>query len=675
MKNYYLNQIADHERWVVEAIKSFNSGFKRFQPINLVKNEVRIGLYGPTQVGKTTFILTLLGVGANKIKELSNALRAGRPLGKSSTITTFIYKRSNDRLFKVIDLQTDTIMTFNSLNELSEYLGELRNKIENDSNHKQLKQSHTYELHVSNEYITNPVLIESSKNFQLIDLPGFDTRESREKRYVERLLNEQLGSCDVVIIMEIFNQMVHLQSDSFSRFSNWKDTPEKYRVVLTRSFSDQSVMDKVSNGSIQSKEDMLEYTNHNLNEVSELGIPIDNVYPLEFGDSFLQLSTSDVYSASDVLSWLNDFYFTLANSLYASGTIEAQITNMRNSKYKMIQKEEKDIQTKKIEVSKICNKITPKNNTVKKNNALIDELQSENSKMIEMNDLLNNFTFIDFNCDELDELKSEYIFNLTTQDDENKEESFLFAERLFRSGLNLISIADFSALTKSLNIELEKIEKTFDLDLSDDILHQLNMILSSFINYKQIEAQKIMTINKYHEPFDIKYEINIDPKSSYSWWRNLASNAKNKRRKILLHLLREYYTSLNFLESAWSEYQKSTHQILQIKIAKNNWIISSVEKKISKLKYEKELLETKIDELKNDISEIEKEWQEDKMWLDSLDQHLITSWLEEYDRLTRDLIQPLENAIELWVTKYKLNLLMLQGEGLIKLESTENRKI
>ena len=56
--------------------------------------DVSVVLYGPTQVGKTTLLLTLLGVAEQHRSVVSDILRAGRPHGQSSTSVPIRYRWS-----------------------------------------------------------------------------------------------------------------------------------------------------------------------------------------------------------------------------------------------------------------------------------------------------------------------------------------------------------------------------------------------------------------------------------------------------------------------------------------------------------------------------------------------------------------------------------------------------
>ena len=674
MKNYFLNPLFEPEKWVIQAIQSFNSGFKRFQFINTIKNEIRIGLYGPTQVGKTTFILTLLGVGTDKIKEVSTALRAGRPLGKSSTITTFIYKKSNNSDFKLIDLQRNEINSFSSLTELSECLVNIREEIEHNSNDNRDHSERIFELHISTDFITNAVLIESSRNIQLIDLPGFDTRDTKEKRYVERLLNEQLSSCDVIIILELYSQMVRLRNNSFKDFADWISNPGKYRIVLTRTFSDQSVLERIANGQIQSKHDLLNYTETNLNQDDGKEIPITNVYPVEFGDSYVQLVNTDVFKNSDIQGWLNDFYFSLANSLNASASLESQIKNIRSSKHQIIQREKNEIDLLKSEIAKSKNEYETTLHQLKKNDDRSHVFKSHIQKLATINDHVNDLSFIDLDLNERERLKKSISSpNEKLPENQQDPQSMSFAIDLFRKSLFLIRTTSNNDELKNKALKkVDEIEKSSEYKLSDVVLEHLIDLFDEFIQLKQNSAEELSFSNK-HIPEKSYDTLQIEkPSFSTGRLRNLINSERKKYINQYHQTLLYYHDNLMVLHDDWRTYKIETDKIIRRRILKFNTLQQKMISKKGKLQNNEAQLNNKLQDLNNELLDIEDEWREDQDWLNTLDKQLIAAWLDEYNQLNSQLISKSTNELELWAIKNKLNLLFLQGQGLIKLEPTRD---
>ncbi|RIO19453.1 hypothetical protein BUZ83_12350, partial [Staphylococcus saprophyticus] len=94
MKNYYSKDILNWN-WTDVVINNFLNSFKKFNAYEVdIRNQEYVGVYGPTQVGKTTFILTFIGIKDEYMKSLTNALRGKQGYGKSSTVTATLYQRT-----------------------------------------------------------------------------------------------------------------------------------------------------------------------------------------------------------------------------------------------------------------------------------------------------------------------------------------------------------------------------------------------------------------------------------------------------------------------------------------------------------------------------------------------------------------------------------------------------
>ena len=118
MKNYYFNYYASW-LWTQPIIDRYLDSFIKFDAHQMdFKGQIYVGVYGPTQVGKTTFILNLIGINENRLDELSNALRGKREKGKSSTVTATLYEKNEDNNFEIIFPEQNKIVC-NTCEELS----------------------------------------------------------------------------------------------------------------------------------------------------------------------------------------------------------------------------------------------------------------------------------------------------------------------------------------------------------------------------------------------------------------------------------------------------------------------------------------------------------------------------------------------------------------------------
>ena len=69
----------------------------------------RIMLYGPTQVGKTTLLMHLIGIKPEMQNTLDEILRGGETMGNSSTSTAVIYSRWDKEEFGLLTGTIDLI--------------------------------------------------------------------------------------------------------------------------------------------------------------------------------------------------------------------------------------------------------------------------------------------------------------------------------------------------------------------------------------------------------------------------------------------------------------------------------------------------------------------------------------------------------------------------------------
>ena len=68
------------------------------------QDEKLVMVFGKSHSGKTTLILSLMGVEEDKLSELNYILRAETPKGKSSTSTAIIYQKSDDGFLEFVNM-------------------------------------------------------------------------------------------------------------------------------------------------------------------------------------------------------------------------------------------------------------------------------------------------------------------------------------------------------------------------------------------------------------------------------------------------------------------------------------------------------------------------------------------------------------------------------------------
>ena len=118
--------------WAVEANETWLASLSTHARSAAQRNpEARVVLFGPTQVGKTTLLLTLLGVRDDAATEVETVLRGGRIHGQSSTALPMRYLRSHDNQWR-IDTPDSAGLSGDAVRAA---LGDIRAKVE-DGRHQ-----------------------------------------------------------------------------------------------------------------------------------------------------------------------------------------------------------------------------------------------------------------------------------------------------------------------------------------------------------------------------------------------------------------------------------------------------------------------------------------------------------------------------------------------------------
>lgn len=293
MKNYYSNYYASWE-WTEPIVERYLENFTKFDATQAnFKGQVYVGVYGPTQVGKTTFILNLIGINENKLNELSQALRGKQSKGKSSTVTATLYEKNPNDNFEII-FPTKEKQTCETCEELSVILKKFRTKV----------TTQNYEA-MDEMIIRIPKSYFYSKNHEnnliIVDLPGDDTKDESEEKHVENILNKYLVLCKTIVIMGIGTKINNLYQLPLDSMKGWVKDSSRFMIVLTRAASNRDVQEKLLSGKLESLEQMKNYYFNDLERaaienqgVEEFNIPF---FFFELGGSLevIKNTNKDMY--------------------------------------------------------------------------------------------------------------------------------------------------------------------------------------------------------------------------------------------------------------------------------------------------------------------------------------------------------------------------------------------
>ena len=173
----------------------------------------QIIMYGPTQVGKTTLILDLIGIKPEKRNELDNILRGGSTAGSASTSSAIIYSKWDKDCFgistrNIHDFKDETPEELNAV-QMAERITAIN--VQNRFGDKAtLKQSDIYCFYFPASYFDD---LSPLKNLQIIDLPGFGERNEKMRKRADEIASFISGFVAGAIVVVRSQNIQKLESD------------------------------------------------------------------------------------------------------------------------------------------------------------------------------------------------------------------------------------------------------------------------------------------------------------------------------------------------------------------------------------------------------------------------------------------------------------------------------
>lgn len=249
-------------------------------------------MYGNTQIGKTTTILTLIGIDDNNIEEVGEILRSGREKGSSSTSTAILYRKSHDSRFglSVINTIHDNInqIDYYERDEFEKQIQLIRDEIEKNAN-----RTSVVAISIPEKYFKKDV---DESNLVVLDMPGDETNDRREQSHVKALLKMYMSVSTVNILTvranNIQSELQHLGKIEFIDH-NWNDLPSKYIVLATRAFSEESTKSYFKLPPEKRQSSFYDYickaTQNDFLSIDGFSDSKIEVYPLDVGASFTGL--------------------------------------------------------------------------------------------------------------------------------------------------------------------------------------------------------------------------------------------------------------------------------------------------------------------------------------------------------------------------------------------------
>lgn len=335
--------------------------------------QITICLWGPTQVGKTTLLLKILGIREEAFAAVAEVLRGGRKTGNSSTSCPIRYHISTCSKWIIGDIESELLESDAAIVRFSE----LRKQIA-------IRQK-SAELSILDVYIPDHFfeVNDRSRSISVIDLPGFEAAESSEAEYVRLLAKKYLPGADLILLVVKASNLSFLRGDNLqiAELTEWHRLPDKYRLVPTYSFSSGSFrnfFEKSENRNLPSirkhlAAEILTFQTGLIARESEIE---KLIFPMEYGDSwdsYKKECGENVAEAEAIISSsLNGIRESIRqssgrlNRLRSTAKYQIAINSISNAREQRLSEE-----------------IAARKYALEEKNKHIEELQKEHQKLIE----------------------------------------------------------------------------------------------------------------------------------------------------------------------------------------------------------------------------------------------------------------------------------------------------
>ena len=218
----------------------------------------QIIMYGPTQVGKTTLILDLMGAKSDQREDLDKILKGGAKAGSASTSSAIIYSKWNRDIF---GLATQNIHDSEpgELQELTadEFKEKIKiiNEQDRASDGLSTKTSDIYCYYIPQYFFDDSATLQ---NLQIIDLPGFGERNEKMRKRADEIvsfISQIVAGAIVVIKSENIQKLESDYKDFISKhhfnhlaiaISYAASTDNNVKNIDTKDLSDDQLASNIS---------------------------------------------------------------------------------------------------------------------------------------------------------------------------------------------------------------------------------------------------------------------------------------------------------------------------------------------------------------------------------------------------------------------------------------------
>ncbi|AIA71738.1 hypothetical protein WFQ12_21665 [Yersinia enterocolitica] len=304
--------IQERYQWAEESFVAFLQKFDAQRLIQTTDNasrQVSVILYGPAQVGKTSLILTLLGIRDDRFTELNTLLRGEQDLGTMSTARTYRYRMAKDDFWYFSHRENGTTR-FND-HEAKAIFADFRLEVEQG-----VRDFDSVDVFLPRRFFDQQ---QRSAQLLIRDLPGTHSTNTNEQYYVNLLASHYLASADVVLLTGKADALSFLKPEELNNalLNDWHWQRHRYKVVLTRAYSDATLQNRIK----KERFDKKAMRTFLLQQINTMGLDLPEsigelIYPVECGHTWLAINAKDDEFARQCRDLRRDVLQDLLDSLH-----------------------------------------------------------------------------------------------------------------------------------------------------------------------------------------------------------------------------------------------------------------------------------------------------------------------------------------------------------------------
>lgn len=509
----------ERERWqeeTFERIKRRLVSYSDDPQFQNAGNHPIVTVYSEPQIGKTTLILTMLGLKENRFQEVYDTLRGGVQKGNSSTATATIYRKSENNNYGFSQTSIEDVDSFDQNIEYCEEkdvrqkIKEIRERVEKN----QADEGVIQHIYIPADCFEDEEDIET---FSIIDMPGVGSRNGKENPHVKKLVSKYIPIASVCIMAYNAMQFASMGSEILPEHVNWKMRDDKFIIITTKSYIAATTKSYFKQDRSQRTEDFYDHITRETDHLFKNGKFLSEnskmaIYPLDMGESFNNLCKSELENKQDVdevIQVRKRLIQELRKSIssHKGNKLQSAINELKESVSQYGKKEEEDI-TKQI--NQVKDEIEGNEKVIEKKEKYLPSLEEDegcNADDPGVDELQDKIKRI-----EISGLKTECeIFweeiggNSTTKSYVKiKRKDVEAQKKTLITNLNEIAVNQVNMITKIIR-ELEENEELRKYDFEDRIKNKREDLLCEI----QTEVEAIFKQSIFKEIFGGKLKVNV----------------------------------------------------------------------------------------------------------------------------------------------------------------------